>query len=58
MLAASGMTNRAVAAKLYLSPNTVEANLSRAYRKLGIRTRHQVGKPLTPPACDRLLSAG
>lgn len=38
-LAASGMTNRDVAAKLFISHKTVEVNLSRVYRKLGIRSR-------------------
>ncbi len=42
-LAASGLTNREVAAALVISPKTVEANLSRAYRKLGIRSRAQLG---------------
>jgi DNA-binding CsgD family transcriptional regulator len=35
-LAASGMTNKDVAAALFISPKTVEANLGRIYRKLGI----------------------
>jgi ATP/maltotriose-dependent transcriptional regulator MalT len=43
-LAATGMTNREVAAALFISPKTVEANLSRAYRKLGIRTRAELGR--------------
>jgi DNA-binding CsgD family transcriptional regulator len=42
-LAASGLTNRDVAAQLFMSPKTVEANLSRAYRKLGIRSRAELG---------------
>lgn len=42
-LAASGMTNRAVAAALFISPKTVEANLARVYRKLGIRSRAELG---------------
>jgi DNA-binding CsgD family transcriptional regulator len=45
-LAASGLTNRQVAAQLFLSPKTVEANLARAYRKLGIRTRAELGARL------------
>jgi DNA-binding CsgD family transcriptional regulator len=43
-LAASGLTNREVAARMYLSPKTVEANLARVYRKLGIRSRAELGK--------------
>ncbi len=42
-LAASGLTNREVAARLFMSPKTVEANLARAYRKLGIRSRAELG---------------
>jgi DNA-binding CsgD family transcriptional regulator len=43
-LAASGMTNRDVAATLFISPKTVEVNLSRVYRKLGIRSRAELGR--------------
>jgi DNA-binding CsgD family transcriptional regulator len=42
-LAASGLTNRAVADTLFVSPKTVEANLARVYRKLGIRSRAELG---------------
>lgn len=45
-LAASGLTNREVAAQLFLSPKTVEANLARAYRKLGIHSRAELGARL------------
>jgi DNA-binding CsgD family transcriptional regulator len=41
-LAAAGLTNRAVAAQLFISPKTVEANLARSYRKLGIHSRAQL----------------
>lgn len=43
-LAASGMSNREVATALFISPKTVEANLSRIYRKLGIRSRAELGR--------------
>jgi len=43
-LAASGMSNRDMAAALFISPKTVEANLSRIYRKLGIRSRAELGR--------------
>ena len=43
-LAASGVTNREMAAALFISPKTVEANLSRVYRKLNIRSRAQLGR--------------
>ncbi len=48
-LAATGLTNREVAAQLFMSPKTVEVNLARAYRKLGIRSRAELGARLTPP---------
>jgi DNA-binding CsgD family transcriptional regulator len=43
-LAGSGMTNRDVAAALFISPKTVEANLSRIYRKLDIHSRAELGR--------------
>jgi DNA-binding NarL/FixJ family response regulator len=43
-LAASGMTNRGVAGLLFISPKTVEATLARTYRKLGIRSRAELGR--------------
>jgi DNA-binding CsgD family transcriptional regulator len=41
--AAAGATNREIAADLYISAKTVEANLARAYRKLGIHSRAELG---------------
>ncbi|SEA76006.1 ATP-, maltotriose-and DNA-dependent transcriptional regulator MalT [Mycobacterium sp. 283mftsu] len=49
-LVASGMSNREVAAKLYVSAKTVEVHLSRIYRKLGIRSRSELGWRITRPA--------
>jgi DNA-binding CsgD family transcriptional regulator len=43
-LAASGVTNRDMAATLFVSPKTVEANLTRIYRKLNIRSRAELGR--------------
>ncbi|BCB90837.1 transcriptional regulator [Phytohabitans suffuscus] len=53
-LAAQGRTNRAIADALFISPKTVEANLARAYRKLGISSRAELGAaigrdPARPP---------
>jgi DNA-binding NarL/FixJ family response regulator len=48
-LAASGMTNRDVAAALFISPKTVEVNLSRVYRKLGINSRAELGRHMGRP---------
>lgn len=43
-LAAAGMTVREVAAALLISPKTVEAHLTRIYRKLDIRSRAELGR--------------
>jgi DNA-binding CsgD family transcriptional regulator len=43
-LAADGMTNRNIAMAMFISPKTVEANLSRVYAKLGIHSRAQLGR--------------
>jgi DNA-binding CsgD family transcriptional regulator len=43
-LVAAGMTNRDIGAALFISPKTVEHNLSRIYRKLGIRSRAELGR--------------
>jgi DNA-binding NarL/FixJ family response regulator len=45
-LVASGLTNREVAAAAFMSQKTVEANLSRIYRKLGIRSRAELALQL------------
>ena len=47
VLAASGLTNREVAQAAFVSPKTVEANLARVYRKLGIRSRAQLGAAMS-----------
>jgi DNA-binding CsgD family transcriptional regulator len=41
-LVASGHTNKEVAAQLFLSVKTVEANLSRIYAKLNVRSRSEL----------------
>ena len=46
-LAGSGRSNREIAAELFVSERTVEANLTRAYRKLGVRSRTELGPPPT-----------
>jgi DNA-binding CsgD family transcriptional regulator len=51
-LAGTGLTNREVAAKLFMSPKTVEAHLARAYRKLGIRSRAELGALVASPLPD------
>lgn len=41
-LVAAGMTNREVAAALFVTPKTVESALTRVYRKLGLRSRTEL----------------
>ena len=45
-LAAAGLRNHEIAARLFLSDKTVEANLTRAYRKLGVRSRTELAVAL------------
>jgi DNA-binding CsgD family transcriptional regulator len=45
-LVAEGRTNREVAEKLFVSVHTVEANLKRIYRKLGVRSRTELARKL------------
>ena len=48
-LAASGLTNPEIAAAAFVSRKTVEANLSKVYRKLGVRSRVELARALPPP---------
>jgi DNA-binding CsgD family transcriptional regulator len=45
-LAASGRGNREIARALFLSIKTVETHLAAGYRKLGIRSRAELGAAL------------
>jgi DNA-binding CsgD family transcriptional regulator len=45
-LVAAGRTNREVATALHLSARTVEWNLSKLYRKLGVRSRTELARAL------------
>ena len=45
-LAADGRSNREIAGELFVSERTVEANLTRAYRKLGVRSRTELARRL------------
>jgi len=49
-MAASGLTNREIAERAFLSPKTVEVNLTRVYRKLGVRSRTALSGRLGEPA--------
>ena len=45
-LAASGLTNRQIAERAFVSVKTVEANIARIYRKLDIRSRAELGRAM------------
>jgi DNA-binding NarL/FixJ family response regulator len=45
-LAAVGTTNNDIASTLFVSAKTVEVHLTRIYRKLGIRSRAELGRRL------------
>ncbi|GHE43309.1 hypothetical protein GCM10017778_28470 [Streptomyces vinaceus] len=47
-LAAQGLTNREISAKLFLTVSTVEQHLTRVYRKLRITSRGDLPMDLTP----------
>jgi DNA-binding CsgD family transcriptional regulator len=46
LMVAQGATNREAGAALFLSPKTVEAHLSRVYRKLNVRSRTELASLL------------
>jgi DNA-binding CsgD family transcriptional regulator len=45
-LAGQGLRNAEIAARLYVTPKTVESTLSRVYRKLGVRSRTELARSL------------
>jgi DNA-binding NarL/FixJ family response regulator len=47
-LAAEGRTNKEIAQALFVTLKTVEVHLSRAYRKLGLTSRRELGAALGP----------
>jgi DNA-binding CsgD family transcriptional regulator len=49
-MAADGMTNKAIAQALFVTPRTVDAHLGSSYRKLGINSRSQLGAALVAEA--------
>jgi DNA-binding NarL/FixJ family response regulator len=52
-LAAAGWFNKEIAVELFMGVSTVEAHLSHAYRKLGIRSRAGLGAALATAAMRR-----
>ncbi len=53
-LVAGGMTNHEIGRRLGIAPRTVEWNLTRIYRKLGVRSRaHLAGRIAATPWVQR-----
>ena len=52
-LVAAGRTNAEIAAELFMGQRTVEAHLSRVYRKLAVRSRTELCRILVSPSPPR-----
>nr|WP_277602072.1 helix-turn-helix transcriptional regulator [Nocardioides sp. KC13] len=48
-MVASGLSNREVAAQLFVSPKTVQYHLTRIYAKLGVRSRTELAAMAAEP---------
>ena len=57
-LAAQGRTNKEIAAELFMGVSTVEAHLSRVYRKLGIRSRTELAGRIAASGVDAAKTMG
>ena len=52
-LVTAGRTNPEIAAELFMGRRTVEAHLSRVYRKLSVRSRTELCRMLISPGPSR-----
>ncbi|MEV8566008.1 AAA family ATPase [Streptomyces sp. NPDC051322] len=57
-MVAAGATNREVATSLFVAVKTVEASLTRIYRKVGVRSRTELGVLLHGPTTHRPTTHG
>ena len=53
VLAADGLSNRAIATRPFLSPKTIESHLHRVYRKLGVARRAELTATLRKGTIER-----
>ncbi|MEV2241013.1 AAA family ATPase [Micromonospora sp. NPDC049891] len=51
-LATTGLSNKEIAARLYLSPRTIESHLNRVFAKLQVRSRTAMARRLTEDVGD------
>ena len=57
-LAGQGLRNAEIAARLFVTPKTVEGTLSRVYRKLGVRSRTELARSLAERSRGRRVWQG
>jgi DNA-binding CsgD family transcriptional regulator len=56
-LVAEGLTNREIAARLFLSPKTIETHIRHAFQKLGVRSRTELAVAVTSADGKAAVSA-